>query len=427
MGQRFSKSVSSRLHAAFRKNERNLLKEASDEAAVRRAAAARGDHGGFTDPTASLSGFRRDRGEIWEVEKRQEEYLRQQNKNARGSAPESQGTEMSEDLLKFLNEAGPLERRVVKEFTSPKVYDALNDEEEERRLREKEAGLRRRRRMPLAERIGLGGEGGGEGAEGGDSDSPDGGGALSSSMRTEEERMALTVDRTTNFSVGEEVGEDPTVVRLRDLELLELLRAEIRSSSSAAATAAAAASSVAGGELPTVEEAAESYLRDLESAYPEGVESASGVRDDNLYLITNALKYGRVPVLMKEIESADYIGVWGHKVEELKKLQLRMVGEDEVRLGLDAVKRREEGEEDEAVDKALGARGNAKQEAEDRTRSRDEAARIGEEKTVAREKKASSPEQRNKRDSRKGSTTTGTAAFLEEERRRLQEQSEGGR
>ncbi|EJK60833.1 hypothetical protein THAOC_18753, partial [Thalassiosira oceanica] len=39
-----------------------------------------------------------------------------------GSVPE-----MPDDLIKFLNDAGPLERQVDKELTSSKVYETLKD------------------------------------------------------------------------------------------------------------------------------------------------------------------------------------------------------------------------------------------------------------------------------------------------------------
>mmetsp|Transcript_32015 Transcript_32015/g.95891 ORF Transcript_32015/g.95891 Transcript_32015/m.95891 type:complete len:94 (+) Transcript_32015:215-496(+) len=90
MGQNISKTVASSLQRASRQNDKAMLKEAAEEASKKRAEAASGKYGGFTDPTASLGGFRRDRGKIWEVEKQQEEFLRQQNRGSEKS------TEMSE-------------------------------------------------------------------------------------------------------------------------------------------------------------------------------------------------------------------------------------------------------------------------------------------------------------------------------------------
>eukprot|EP00566_Odontella_aurita_P000245 CAMPEP_0113541874 /NCGR_PEP_ID=MMETSP0015_2-20120614/9287_1 /TAXON_ID=2838 /ORGANISM="Odontella" /LENGTH=379 /DNA_ID=CAMNT_0000441855 /DNA_START=186 /DNA_END=1325 /DNA_ORIENTATION=- /assembly_acc=CAM_ASM_000160 len=376
-----------------------MLKEAAEEASKKRAEAASGKYGGFTDPTASLGGFRRDRGKIWEVEKQQEEFLRQQNRGSEKS------TEMSEDLLKFLNEAGPLERRVDKELTSPKLYEELTNEENERRLREEEVSLRKHRRMPLAERL---------------EDLSD------AAARNEEEKMALSVNRTTNFSTGEE-AEDPTVVRLKDVDLIELLRTDISRGQSTMPYGAE--------DLPSTEEAAEAYLRDIESTFPEGVVPASGLREDNLSLIKNALKYSAVPILMKEMESADYVGVWKHKVEDLKKLQLRLVGDDELMLVLDKVKRNEgvdamdqsvltgtsetsKTKEVERTRASAGKKGKLQGEGMDKTGTDALSPSDSTDDSYVREKDKHGT-------LKKGRRARGTAAFLEEERKRLKEQAAG--
>ena len=57
--------------------------------------------------------------------------------------------EMPPDLIKFLNDAGPLKRTVDKELTSTKVYDALMTDETTREEHTKQANLRVRRRMPI--------------------------------------------------------------------------------------------------------------------------------------------------------------------------------------------------------------------------------------------------------------------------------------
>jgi len=57
--------------------------------------------------------------------------------------------EMPPDLIKFLNDAGPLKRTVDKELTSAKVYDALVTDEKTREEHTKQANLRVRRRMPI--------------------------------------------------------------------------------------------------------------------------------------------------------------------------------------------------------------------------------------------------------------------------------------
>ena len=57
--------------------------------------------------------------------------------------------EMPADLIKFLNDAGPLKRTVDKELTSSKVYDALVTDETTREEHTRQANVRVRRRMPI--------------------------------------------------------------------------------------------------------------------------------------------------------------------------------------------------------------------------------------------------------------------------------------
>mmetsp|Transcript_30198 Transcript_30198/g.34409 ORF Transcript_30198/g.34409 Transcript_30198/m.34409 type:complete len:260 (+) Transcript_30198:22-801(+) len=56
--------------------------------------------------------------------------------------------EMSEDLVKFLNDVGPLERKVDKNYTSPRLRESLQESVLEERNGEKDSG-RKVRKMPI--------------------------------------------------------------------------------------------------------------------------------------------------------------------------------------------------------------------------------------------------------------------------------------
>ena len=57
--------------------------------------------------------------------------------------------EMPPDLIKFLNDAGPLQRTLDKDRTSSKVYDSLLSNENERQEQAKQANTRVRKKMPI--------------------------------------------------------------------------------------------------------------------------------------------------------------------------------------------------------------------------------------------------------------------------------------
>lgn len=76
------------------------------------------------------------------------EYSPTRGHNNQPSATETM-PEMPADLIKFLNDAGPLKRTVDKELTSSKVYDALVTDETTREAHTRQANVRVRRRMPI--------------------------------------------------------------------------------------------------------------------------------------------------------------------------------------------------------------------------------------------------------------------------------------
>lgn len=94
------------------------------------------DKYGFSDPNAVM-GFTRGMDGVDPRDAKQEEY---QNKDG--------PMDMPPDLIKFLNDVGPLERKVDKEFTSPRLRESLHQHELERREHEQDS-RRKVSEMPL--------------------------------------------------------------------------------------------------------------------------------------------------------------------------------------------------------------------------------------------------------------------------------------
>lgn len=97
---------------------------------------------GFSDPNATV-GFTRGMGDTPDPrDAMQAEFQRKEQ--GKGNDTD----EMPEDLLKFLNDVGPLQRKVDKEFTSPRLRDSLQKEELENRTQEEDV-RRSVREMPI--------------------------------------------------------------------------------------------------------------------------------------------------------------------------------------------------------------------------------------------------------------------------------------
>ena len=168
-----------------------------------------------------------------------------------------------------MNESGPLERKVDKEFTSDKVYESLLEEEEQRRQQKEEARQRKRRRMPMIENMGVG--------EDGD---------VGNNMD------GMTVERTTNFSQATK-EEDVTDIRLSDKDLFDLLH-----------------------NLQENKTTADSHLSEIAFTNEEE-------RNENINLLENMKRYSGIPVLMQDTDKS-LIGAPQDNVEALKFIKVRM-------------------------------------------------------------------------------------------------------
>mmetsp|Transcript_706 Transcript_706/g.1102 ORF Transcript_706/g.1102 Transcript_706/m.1102 type:complete len:300 (-) Transcript_706:41-940(-) len=269
MGQKLTKRlIVPKLTKAMQSYETEVAKDAMSDIARRQAIAkAKGQK--YIDPNAQLSGFKR---ETWRsdeglpLEARQKDFLTSQ-----ADSPED---EMPKDLIDFLNDAGPLERVVDKDFTSKKVYDSLLAEEEQRNQQEQQSRQRKRRRMPIIEQTDV---------ASGDEGALDG----------------TTVERTTNFSQA--VKEDKEGdIGMSDQELFDLV-----------------------SKLQNNETTPETYLSDRFRLKEKNIFTQEQL-SYNIDLLENMKRYIGIPVLMVDTSDKSLVGAAPENVETLKLLKVRM-------------------------------------------------------------------------------------------------------
>jgi len=274
MGQAISKRfIVPQLTKATKSYESLLTKDALDDIA-RKQAIARAKGQKYSDPSAQ-QGFKR---ETWgenqglPKEREQRDFLIMQD-----AAPK----EMPEDLIKFLNDAGPLERKVDKNMTSSKVYESLQEEDQQRRHDLENATQRKRRTMPMME----------DGNPEGD--------------KLVDKMDGMTVERTTNFSKAVKEERD-TDLKFEDSGVFDLL-----------------------DKLKTRHINGNEYINEK---FGEKVILSEEERNRNVTLLEDMVKYTGIPVLMNDTDKS-LVGVWTDKVESLKLLKLRLAPDD-VRLAL---------------------------------------------------------------------------------------------
>lgn len=274
MGQTLSRRVMPRISKAIESHESVLTKDALDDIARKKAQAA-ASNSKYIDPSA-MQGFKRDQwspSETLPSEKVQNDFL------ARGNTGSIQ--EMPDDLIKFLNDAGPLEKKVDKELTSPKVYESLLNEQEQMR-QQQQSRQRRRRMMPMVTTESTM-----------DTNSEEG---------TDEKQMDGTmVSRTTNFSTRK-IDEGRPGIHLEDDVIFSLLL-----------------------ESQKEKITAESFIH---KRFPELEHGSNALTDEEkreyMDLLNNMLKHTGIPVLMQDTDKS-YVGAWNDKVEDLKLAGVRPV------------------------------------------------------------------------------------------------------
>ncbi|KAL7538001.1 hypothetical protein ACHAXR_008210 [Thalassiosira sp. AJA248-18] len=177
--------------------------------------------------------------------------------------------EMPPDLIKFLNDAGPLQRSVDKEMTSAKVYDSLLADEKAEDEQAKQANVRVRRKMPI----------------------------MSEYKDSANDYDGTMTERSTNFSTKDRtVG--PTRLGVTRADLFRL------------------SDEVKGLKVDSPE-----WKKRIETEYKEMAKIAGKSKNfdqlQDLALFENSLRYIGVPVSMIDTEG-DIIGTWHHKAEEMK-------------------------------------------------------------------------------------------------------------
>jgi len=210
--------------------------------------------------------------------------------------------EMPPDLIKFLNDAGPLQRTVDKELTSTKVYDALVTDETTREEHTKQANLRVRRRMPIVSYK--------------DHDDLIKNDERRNSKILEEDVVddGTMTTRTTNFSTRD---RSKNVVDF-GLDRMEMFRLALK--------------------LKELKVNSAEWKEEVESEFKQirrkKILSSKGDMKDfgqlkDFALFENAMQFIGVPVLMKDAED-DIIGVKSGKVEDLKFSGMKEVPEEKV-------------------------------------------------------------------------------------------------
>ena len=239
-----------RLSKAIQSHERVMAKDALDDIARKRAQ-AKASNTKYTDP-AAMQGFKRDE---WEksLDASNSLYTEIGQKNFLEVKNKDNPQEMPDDLIKFLNDAGPLKRAVDKDFTSPKVFDSLKKDDDIILQKEQQERQRRRRVMPMmSEREGT--------------------------LDADEDRMdGTTVSRTTNFSTAVR-DDDKAEIRLSDEELFKLL------------------SDLQDGNV-TPDELVEKTFKDNQVITKEQ-------RMENIKLVENMKEYTAVPTLMQDTDKS---------------------------------------------------------------------------------------------------------------------------
>jgi len=185
--------------------------------------------------------------------------------------------EMPPDLIKFLNDAGPLQRTLDKDRTSSKVYDSLLSNENERQEQAKQANTRVRKKMPI----------------------------ISAVKDTTNGDDGTMVERSTNFSTT-----DRTSRILDETTRFGVTREDLYSINE----------KLKGVTNVDSKEWKKIIQDEYKSIIAKGDDSSSKPKSDDLKDLIpfeNCMRYIGVPVIMKDNEG-DIIGVWPSTVDDVK-------------------------------------------------------------------------------------------------------------
>ena len=208
------------------------------------------------------------------------------------SPPETTMQEMPPDLIKFLNDAGPLQRTIDKDLTSPKVYEALlKDDDEKAALNEqaKQANTRVRRKMPIISAI-----------------QNDSNGDVNDGTMVERTTNFSTTDRSTRLQLDSK-NYRLSITREDLFDISEKLN---------------------GIKVDTpqwkeiIEEQYDAIANNNNNNDNNNIVSDNGKEKTfdqlkDITLFENSMKHIGIPIIMKDNEG-DIIGVWSSTVEDVK-------------------------------------------------------------------------------------------------------------
>ena len=220
----------------------------------------------------------------------------------------------SQDLIKFLQSTGPLERSIDKERTSPKVYESLMSDDKAQEDQAKKANERVRKRVPI-----MSGEGRSVNASGLDAviggvnagDLKNSGDEQVGVLNPEEDGTMTT--RTTNFSTVDRSNLDSFGVSRRNLFDLSMKLQKMQSDS---------------------EEWKKIVGQEYNNLLSKEVSKSEEQTNKELALLTDTMRYIRIPAFMRDTGDTEeeVIGIAPDRIEGLKMSGLKLPKEKSLQL-----------------------------------------------------------------------------------------------
>lgn len=275
MGQALSRRVIPHLQKAMQRQERDTVKEALQEIAEKERTALSTTR--YSDPSSLIGGFTRGGAPLSDAtdgEKQRAAVHMQKDKRQEDFLKRKNANtpdEMPEELLNFLNDMGPVKRSVDKSLTSSRILKKIDDEGEDNVMKSMEEEQRKKQRQLWSTHT-----------------------------------VALTAnipddDKNNNVEVNNKH-----------------------------ASRLSADSGLKSEHGPEEEETA-SYTYDeeeLTNVLKKSLEGEKGENVDNIEL-QNALGFLSFPVIMRDTDD-ELVGAWPNRVEDLKKIGLKIVTGSEV-------------------------------------------------------------------------------------------------
>ncbi|KAL3758253.1 hypothetical protein ACHAWU_004891 [Discostella pseudostelligera] len=211
------------------------------------------------------------------------------------SSSDSTLLELPPDLIKFLNDAGPVTRTIDKQLTSARVYDALVQDEKVVREHAKQANTRVRRRMPILSSSG------------------------DATCRENLEEDGTMTERTTNFSTTKRSSNTASAFANNYLGVTRQDFFDLSIKVSSVTVDSPEWKKVVHDQYEEIAKRNDASSSSQQSKSKKATTDSKGGFDRlrDIALLENSARYIGVPVLMKDTDG-DIIGMWQHKVEDMK-------------------------------------------------------------------------------------------------------------